>query len=189
MWRRRQKWAKGLAAGVVGGLIGTMVMTEFQKAWSGTAKEIQKKAHQNGAQTANAAQQHEQSTQTEHHEYKEDSTMRAAGKIAEWSGAEPLSHEEKKKLSPLVHYGFGTLQGAIYGTVTEMRGDGGGGWIPALLFGAALFVAADEIAVPALGFSKKPTESPLSAHLFGLASHIVYGVSTELARRGMRAAI
>jgi hypothetical protein len=82
----------------------------------------------------------------------------------------------------------GTLQGAAYGGVTELTGTGGG-LIPGLVFGGALFAVADEVAVPALGLSGKPSESPLSSHLYGLAAHVVYGLSTELARRGLRAAI
>ena len=113
--------------------------------------------------------------------------MKAAGKIVSLTGRQ-LSHEQKKKYGPVVHYSFGTLQGGIYGAVTEMTGVPGG-FLPALVFGASLFVVADEIAVPAMGFSSKPRETPLSAHLYGLASHLVYGVSTEMARRGVRAAL
>jgi uncharacterized membrane protein YagU involved in acid resistance len=58
-----------------------------------------------------------------------------------------------------------------------------------MTFGAALFVAADEIVVPALGLSPQPTESSISSHLYGLAAHLVYGVTTEVVRRGLRAAL
>jgi uncharacterized membrane protein YagU involved in acid resistance len=54
------------------------------------------------------------------------------------------------------------------------------------LFGTGLFVAADEVAVPALGLSKSPREYPLSTHLYGLASHLVYGFTAEYVRRGVR---
>ncbi len=74
------------------------------------------------------------------------------------------------------------------GAVTELAGVSGG-FLPSLIFGAALFTAADEIALAALGLSEKPSEYPVSTHLYGLASHIVYGLSTEIARRGLRAAI
>jgi putative membrane protein len=113
--------------------------------------------------------------------------MKAAGKIASLAGRQ-LLHEQKKKAGPLVHYGFGTLQGAMYGAVTGLAGVSGG-FLPSIIFGAALFAVADEIALPALGLSGKPTEYPASTHLYGLASHIVYGLSTEIARRGLRAAI
>jgi len=84
------------------------------------------------------------------------------------------------------NYSFGTLQGGVYGGVREMTGNSGL-ILPALIFGSTLFVVADEVAVPAFGFSGKPIEFPLSSHLYGLASHLVYGVSVEIVRRGLRA--
>lgn len=169
--------AKGLFAGLVGGLIGTIVMTEFQNGWSGASRALN-----NRKADSNSVAQEQQGEQE-----KEDATMKAAGKIAELTGHQ-LSHEQKKKLGPLVHYSFGTLQGAVYGSVTEMTGDSAG-LLSGLIFGAALFLAADEAAVPALGLSGKPAEYPLSSHLYGLASHLVYGLSADIARRGLRAAL
>jgi putative membrane protein len=178
MSQHEREWSKGLLAGMIGGLIGTIVMTQFQYAWTSVSKQLA-----NGG--GNGTRQSGQSEQPK--KEKEDATMKAAGKIASIAGRE-LSHEQKKKLGPLVHYGFGTLQGAMYGAVTEMAGVPGG-FLPSLVFGAALFTAADELAVPALGLSAKPSESPLSSHLYGLAAHVVYGLSTEMARRGLRAAL
>jgi uncharacterized membrane protein YagU involved in acid resistance len=40
-----------------------------------------------------------------------------------------------------------------------------------------LFIAADEFAVPALGLSSKPSETPLSTHIYELAGHLVYGLT------------
>ena len=172
----RRDTGKGILAGLAGGLIGTIVMTQFQNAWSKAAQA----AKSNGRQ---AQQEEQQSSQEE----KEDSTMKAAGKIASVAGRQ-LSHEQKEKLGPVVHYSFGTLQGAVYAAAMELT-ETSGGLLPGLLFGASLFVVADEITVPALGLSGKPTESPLSSHLYGLASHLVYGISTEMVRRGVRATL
>jgi hypothetical protein len=146
-------------------------MTEFQKAWSKTAEAMQNGGH--------ARKQEQQEG--------EDATMKAAGKIAHIGGRE-LSHEQKKKAGPVVHYSFGTLQGAIYGAMTELTRTPGG-FLPGLLFGTALFGLADEVAVPALGLSRKPNESPLSTHVYAAAAHCGYGMATEFARRGLRAAI
>jgi hypothetical protein len=76
--------------------------------------------------------------------------VKAAGKLAEMIGR-PLSHEQKKKLGPVVHYSFCTLQSGVYGAVAEWSE--GHGFIAGLTFGAALFVAADEVVVPALSLS------------------------------------
>jgi uncharacterized membrane protein YagU involved in acid resistance len=174
---RYRHLGKGVFAGLLGGLIGTIVMTEFQTAW-GKANQ----ALQNGS-----VEKDSQDQQRETEQQKEDTTMKAAGKLARIGGWE-LSHEQKKIAGPVVHYSFGTLQGALYGAVTELT-DTPGGFLPGALFGAGLFALADEVGVPALGLSGKPTEMPISSHLYGIAAHLVYGFATEFARRGLRAAL
>lgn len=172
-----RSFARGMLAGIFGGLVGTIVMTQFQNAWSGVSNALK-----NSDSEEKGVQQRER--QQPQQDEKEDTTMKAAGKIAEAAGHQ-LSHEQKKALGPVVHYSFGTLQGGLYGAVTELIGRPGG-LFDGLIFGAALFVIADEIAVPALGFSPKPSESLLSSHLYALASHLVYGVTTEITRNGLR---
>lgn len=173
---REFSWCRAITSGVIGGLVGTIVMTQFQSAWNTASQELRSKCH--GEKSSSEAQGGEE---------KEDATMKAAGKAASLAGRE-ISHETKKKLGPVVHYGFGTVQGAIYGTVVEAAGCGGG-LLAGLIFGAALFALADELAVPALGLSGKPSESPLPTHLYALAAHLVYGLSSEVTRKGLRASI
>lgn len=176
--RSERHSGKGILAGLIGGLVGTIVMTQFQNAWSKASQAVKNKNSDQGSQEEQKHQGEQES---------EDATMKAAGKVARLAGRQ-LSHEQKKNLGPVVHYSFGTLQGGVYGGVIESAGVSGG-FLPGLIFGASLFAVADEIAVPALGFSGKPTESPLSSHLYGLASHLVYGISTEMVRRGVRSTL
>lgn len=169
---------RGLLAGAAGGLLASWIMNQFQAAWSKASEKLQ--ANQENTQSE---QKQETKSSNENNE-SEDATMKAAGKIAPLVLGRELSHDEKKKGGPIVHYAFGTLSGGVYGLLAE--------YIPAArlgfgsLFGAVLFLLADEIAVPASGLSAEPTESPLSSHLYGLASHFVYGISTEGVRNGIR---
>ena len=83
-----------------------------------------------------------------------------------------------------MHYAFGTVVGGVYGVVAEFAPvvtTGAG--VP---FGTAVWLGADEIAVPALGLSKPPTQYPLSKHLYAIASHFVYGLTTDVVRRSLR---
>ncbi len=169
----RKSTGKGIVAGALGGLIGTIVMTQFQSAWSSASKAV--KDNKENAKRAERQPSDEE---------KENATMKLAGKIGGLAGRQ-LSHQQKSKFAPLVHYGFGTLQGGLYGLALE-RARRRGGVLPALIFGASLFAAADELAVPALGLSAKPSKSPLSLHLYGLAAHLVYGLATDVGRRGVR---
>src|SRR5437899_6340023 len=159
---------KGLAAGIAGGLAASWMMNRYQAGWSKVTQALQK-------QEQNRARQGQESGDTD------DATMRAADRVAQITLHRQLSHEEKKKVGTVVHYGFGALMGGVYGVVVE--------YVPAArlgfgtLFGATLFAVAVEAVVPALGLAKKPTEYPLSAHFYGLSSHLAYGAGTEATRR------
>jgi hypothetical protein len=78
---------KCILAGLVGGLIGTILMMEFQNAWSAASQNV--KEVDRGQQSG--SDQNEQSQQE-----KESTTMKAAGKLGEIAGY-PLSHEQKKE--------------------------------------------------------------------------------------------
>lgn len=175
---RRELW-KGLVAGTAAGLVGTIAMTQFQNLWSKASEKIK----QNGNARENSGND---STKPE----SDNATMKAAGKVAEITGHK-LSHEQKKKAGPIVHYAFGTGMGTLYGTMMEFapREFRKHALLSGIGFGGALFTGADEIAVPALGLSGKPGESPISSHLYALASHLVYGLTTGAVRKGIRAAL
>jgi len=167
---------KGVLAGAAAGLAGTIAMTQFQNLWS-TASE---KLNHNG--NNGSAEQSEPE--------KEDATMKAAGELAALA-KHRLSRGEKKKAGPIIHYAFGTGMRAIYGALVEVgprdlrRHD----LLSGLGFGSVLFAGADELVVPALGLSGKPSESPASSHLYALASHIVYGLTAGAVRKAVRTAL
>jgi uncharacterized membrane protein YagU involved in acid resistance len=112
--------------------------------------------------------------------------MKTAEKLSEGLLHRPLNSNEKKKAGPMVHYAFGTIVGGIYGASAEKLPQIKQGY--GLPFGAAVFVGADEIVVPALGLSPKPlSQTKPEDHLYGFLSHFVYGATTEIVRRGVRA--
>lgn len=171
----KQKLWKGLLAGSAAGLAATVAMTQFQNLWSKASEKMNGK---NG------------SPRRESSEQSEDATMKAADKVAEFTGHR-LTHEQKKKAGPIVHYAFGTGMGALYGTVMELgpRDFRRHEFLSGLGFGSMLFAGADEIAVPAAGLSGPPTETPASQHLYAFASHLVYGLTTGAVRKAVRAAL
>jgi uncharacterized membrane protein YagU involved in acid resistance len=161
--RTESAW-KGLAAGLVGGLVATWAMTRFQTFLSELDTRDEKEKEGEG----------------------DDATIRAASAVSEAFG-HPLQEDEKKAAGTGVHYGFGTFMGGAYGVATELA--------PAVAvgrgfpFGTALWLGADEVAVPALGLSKAPSEIPLARHAGALAMHLVYGAILEVVRRGVRRAL
>ncbi len=154
---------KGAFVGLVAGLAATFVMTEYQNLLNAMAEDEEKKKSKNKK------------------EEKEPATVKAAAMISEGAFDHKLTKKEKEIAGPAMHYAMGATSGAIYGIASELAPVTTAG--AGLPFGAAVWVLADDLAVPALGLSKSPTEYPLSTHAYALSSHLVYGLATDLTRR------
>lgn len=165
---------KGLAAGVIGGLAASFVMEQFQALWTKLAEGDKQK--QNGQQQASSSSEEE-----------EPANEKAAEAISESVFHHDLTKPEKKTAGEAVHYAMGATSGAIYGAMAEVIPEVAVG--EGLPFGAAVWLLADDVVVPALGLSKPPTAYPASRHIYALASHLVYGLTTDLVRRGVRAVL
>lgn len=177
-----QDLVKGAVAGLVGGLVASWTMNQFQAAWS-KATEGFEKPH--GAQSM---QPSEGSTQgqfpDQDKEDQDDATVKAAKAISENVFGHELQESEKKPAGAAVHYAFGTATGGLYGAAAEIAPEVTTG--VGLPFGVAFWLVADEGAVPLLGLSKGPSEYPVSTHAYALASHLVYGLTAEVTRRAVR---
>jgi hypothetical protein len=173
---------KGLAAGLVAGLVASWTMNRFQDVWIKLADSDDRN------ESAHASpQESQQSEQQSNGEEQDDTTVRAASAISEGLFDHKLTKEEKKIAGPAVHYSLGTGVGGLYGAVAEVVPEVTAG--AGLPFGAAFWLVVDEGAVPLLSLSKGPTAYPLSTHVYALASHFVYGLTTEIVRRSVRNAI
>lgn len=164
---------KGLAAGAIGGLVASFAMTEFQALWSKVAEKVS--SNGNG------------SSRKESQQEEPPATVKAAHAISKNVFDHQLQKSEERVAGELVHYAMGATSGAIYGVTAELapivtKGAG----VP---FGTAVWAIADEALVPALGLSKSPAEHPVSTHAYALVSHFVYGVTTDLVRRGLRSTV
>ncbi len=160
---------KGLAAGLIGGLVGTIVMTQYQNLVTQIGK------------SANGDDKKEKKKEKEG---SENATVKTAKAISETVFDHKLKKSEKETAGNAVHYVFGTTVGALYGAAAEAMPMAATGY--GLPFGTALFIGADEVAVPALGLSEPPTEIPMTTHAYALSSHLVYGLTADLVRRAVR---
>ena len=131
--------------------------------------------------------EHREHTPGDNPKQGDDATIKTASAISETVFDHRLTKEEKEVTGPAVHYGFALAMGALYGGLAEVMDVTKLGFGTA--FGAALFVVADEVAVPALGLSNMPNEYALSKHIYGLVSHLVYGAAGEAVRRPIRKAL
>ena len=148
------RW-KALFAGALGGLIGSLAMSEFHS-------------------LSPHAESHSQGVD-------EDSTVKAASAISQTLFHHRLTPAQKEMAGTAVHHAFGTVMGALYGVFVDFRDSGRLGW--GLSFGATVWLGAHVITVPALGLSKPITGEAPAVEAFEFASHLVYGGVTEGVRR------
>jgi len=173
---------RGVLAGAGAGLAASWVMNVFL---AGPGAELHK-ALETESERRQEREQEQQRRQ--HGEPKIDATMKAADSIAAAAtGGQHLSLQARQRGGPIVHYAFGALTGALYGGLAEYSHTARAGFGAA--FGTVLFAGADLIAVPALHLSPPLTEFPAKSLATPFAAHLVYGATTELLRRLLRAAL
>lgn len=182
MRSNRPSILRGIATGITAGLAATFIMDQFLKLSSTGMKELER--YQKLAEDESPWQiAHEQAQKEQIAAAREDSTEIVARRAAEAMGAY-LAKEQKKKAGRTVHYTFGTLMGVVYGVSSELVPEittGAG-----TAFGTLLFLAADEIAVPAFHLSPSPVPAPASDQLQHWAAHVAYGGSLEMVRNLIR---
>jgi putative membrane protein len=168
---------KGIVAGVAGGLAGTWAMNRFQRFWTRAV---------DGHAPHSAAGPHDARDWQERSEGQNSNEI-AAQAIAEHTIDRRLTREELAVAAPAVHFAFGAAMGALYGGMVETSRKSG--LLNGAAFGTSVWAAADEVAMPALGLSGPTTERPTEMHWQSFASHVVFGVTAETVRRGVRAAL
>jgi putative membrane protein len=165
----------GAAAGGCAGLIGAFMMVRFQHLIGGNADD----GHGHEERRAHASPNDTDATFPD-----EPATIQVASLAAEAVTGSPLEERGKRIGGSMVHYGFSAAVGALYGAAAESYP--GTTALSGLPFGAALWVAADEVGVPLAGLARDPKEYPAYRHLTALASHLVFGLTVEGVRRALR---
>lgn len=172
-------------AGAIGGAFASFIMNQFQ---AGTSKLFENSGQPRKAERDRAGQSR---LSNQNRAAPAGADERADVKTAVLVSENVFHHElqpaEKEWAAELVHYSYGTGIGALYGAMAEHWEDTNAG--EGAAFGAVLWLVSDEVAVPALRLSKGPQEYPLRTHAMALASHLVYGVTTELTRRFLRSGV
>jgi len=186
--KNEESIVKGVAAGVAGGLVASIVMNQFQSALS---KLMSGNERSHGAQSQQpGSPQHgiARALQERGSDDPDDNAaVRAGNAVSELILEQKLTKSEKETAGTVANYAMGAASGAIYGAFTELApGASIGEGVP---FGAAVWLIADEAIVPAIGLSRSAKNYPLSTHAYALASHLVYGLTTELVRKAVRKAL
>ena len=125
-----------------------------------------------------------QKVETPDEDKPEDSTVKTASAVSQKIFHHELTPHQKKVAGPAVHYGFGTSVAAFYGAAVDVLPVLRTGWgIP---FGAAVWLGAHVITVPALGLAKPVTKSTPQREAVEFGAHLVYGAVVEGIRRLLR---
>jgi hypothetical protein len=146
---------EGATIGAAAGLAASWTMSKFDSAWKAASGEAQGQ--------------------------DEPNTVKAADAVATSTVGKPVPNRHREPAGTAVHYSFGTFLGAIYGAAVELRPATRSGFGTA--YGAAVSLVADEMAMPALGFTPPASEVAAPAHHRGVVSHLIFGVSLEAVRR------
>jgi putative membrane protein len=183
---------RGALAGALAGFIAAWAMESFQAAWTNAGKQWarQRVLIREGAGRRRGAKGGPEDPARidlppDGEPAEEPSTVKVASAIAEPVLDRELTDEEKPVAGELVHYGFGGFNGALYGALADIpllpvRAFNG------MLFGATLWLVADEVMLWKLGLTRKPSAYPSTTHVYALASHLVYGLTLETVRRAIR---
>ncbi len=174
MTQSSESIAKGFLAGLVGGIVGTAVLTVFQLA--------SLKATRLAEDQIGTGEKYTREQEGLLKGFERAHTI-TAEKLANAAGVN-LSRKQRRNSPMVVEFAFGTLCAGIYGSLAEV--------IPAItagagtVYGATLFTGASEIVLPALGWVDAPAKRTPVQHLGGLAGNVIYGAATEAVRRLLR---
>lgn len=92
----------------------------------------------------------------------------------------PIGPASKARLGAAIHYLFGAAWGGLYGLVRESV------FVPPPLFGAAVWMASDNVLLPALRLAAWPQHYRSDEHRHALQAHLVYGAATAGAYAALR---
>ena len=150
--------AAGLIAGIAAGLVASAAMSAFQAAATKLSSDDSGGGDDEG----------------------DPATVKAADLVTRAATGEKVPEPYRDLSGEVVHYVVGAAMGGFYGWLAEYRPMASAGFGSA--YGLATSALFDEAAVPALGLSDAPWEQPLTTHAYGVASHLVFGVTLEATR-------
>jgi uncharacterized membrane protein YagU involved in acid resistance len=133
-----------------------------------------------GRAPTSAADEHDARDWQERDEQQNANEL-AAQAVATATVHRRLTPRELSIAAPALHFAFGAAVAAAYGAALH-RADPRDRRTGVLL-GVALWLLADEIAMPVIGLSRSTRERPLEMHLQSFVAHLAYGLMTERVRR------
>jgi uncharacterized membrane protein YagU involved in acid resistance len=176
------KLGRAALAGMAGGVAGAWAMSAFSAGWE---KLMPASAGRPQGRTINVAEARQRRPAPMHASQQEwDSTMNTATAVARKVLQRRLPQTQKERGAVAVHYAIGGVMGAGYAVVREYVPAVGAG--AGAVFGAAMFVLAQEIGTPLMGLSKPVRDYSPAMQANSMGEHVAWGLTTETVRRALR---
>ncbi len=181
---------QGAVAGLFAGFVAAYVMDRFQYNWWDIAAWIEKRKATNKAgappppapEPAPTPQPAAPAPPKPAWEIPGPSTARVANRFffRPFTGRN-LQGDEIAAAGEIVHFGFGMLNGLVYGVLVALFPWASFGF--GIGFATLLFIGVDELLLWIIGMAKGPWNYALYIHVYAYASHVVYGIALESARQ------
>lgn len=183
MTHQQNRW-QGFVAGMAGGIVGLLAMHFY---WQEIAPLLEPNEQRGeSGNTAYPEMLDLDDISLVGRQYRQDESATAAlGRLfyQRFSGQDPQT-ETKELLSHLIHWGYGILQGGLYGAIYTP--DAGLDPTDGLVYASGLWLWGDELAVPLLGLQSGPTAVPPEQHLNRWGAHLAYGLGTAVTTHLLR---
>jgi uncharacterized membrane protein YagU involved in acid resistance len=101
------------------------------------------------------------------------STVKVADFVSEQVTDHKVPRKRQNLAGNIVHYGFGTSMGILFGLLNDRRDEKH--ILSGIAFGAGVWLFADNVMLPLLGIAKSPFKIALKDHAYALSAHLVYG--------------
>lgn len=168
---------KGALAGAVGGLIGTAALDLYKQLLIAASRKAE-----NAAQIDNTYSRQQERQLTSYH----GAHATTAQFLATSVGGQ-LTPGQTKTATPLTHFAFGVLAGAVYGAAAEYLPQATSG--QGTVFGMTLYAIANGAILPYLNLLPATAATPPVIHAEGFSSHAIYGAGTEAVRKLVRTSL
>lgn len=168
---------RGAAAGALGGAVGAVAMVVFNNLLGRTGFGREDLGRHHREHRVDAKPNDTDGTIAD-----EPASRKAASSVAEVVAGTPLDEREKDIGGPVVHILFGAGMGALYGAAAARVP--AVTWGAGLPFGAVVWLTAAETGLPLVGLARNPKEYPTARHIASLATHLIYGATTDGVLRG-----
>src|SRR5437868_42862 len=178
----------GALTGAIGGIAGVLAMTALQLLFdhlrsSKAPRPVRELSQRGGGHDIARLKVRARRS----HLPQRDATVRAAEGVASLVRARGLKPRHRHVAGVTVHYAFDAFVGAAYGWAVENNRTICAGF--GLPFGAAVWLLAEEVALPLTGLSDEAAKYPLRDHFDALTAHLLFGSATELTRKSIRNAL